>query len=47
MSFFFPFHALKFATITMAMLTNFAFGKKKIKFLKFPNFHSLGVYPIF
>ena len=43
MSFFFPFPALKLANVAMAMLSNFALGKKKIKFLKFTNFHSLGV----
>ena len=46
MSFFSPFPALKLATIATAMLANFALGKKKIKFLKFTNFHSLGVYII-
>ena len=37
MSFFFPFPALKLLTVAKAMITNFALGKKKIKFLKFPN----------
>ena len=46
MSFFFPFPALKLPTVAMAMLANFALGKKKIKFLKFTNFHSLGLYEI-
>ena len=44
MSFFFPFPALKLRTIARAMLANFALGKKKIKFLKFTNYHLLGVY---
>ena len=43
MSFFLPFPALKLPTIAMAMPANFALGKKKTKFLKFTNFHSLGV----
>ena len=43
MSFFFPFLALKLPTVAMAVLPNFALGKKKIKFLKFTNFHSLRV----
>ena len=43
-SFFFPFSALKSPTVAKAMLVNFALGKKKIKFPKFTNFHSLGVY---
>ena len=44
MSFFFSFPALKLPTVAMAMLANFALGKKIIKFLKFTNLHSLGVY---
>ena len=43
MSFFSPFPALKLSTVAKAMLANFALEKKKIKFLKFTNFHSLGV----
>ena len=47
MSFFFPFPALKSPTVAMAMLPNFALGKKKIKFLKFTNLHSFRVYRLF
>ena len=38
-SFFFPFPSLKFSTVALAMLENFALVKKKINFPKISAFH--------